>query len=258
MTGTEHRWIPLLERIADRADPIALRFFRSSTLATEWKIDRTLVSEADRAIEETARDIVRREMPSLGFFGEESGEERGSGESRIICDPIDGTENFVSGIPIFATLLGIEEKGEIVAGLVSAPALGLRWHAARGIGAFCGDRILRVSRVGVIENAQVFHGGLRFEEGVLRPTGLSRLIVRARRSRGFGDFYQHLLVAEGAGEVAFDPVMSPWDISPLQVIVEEAGGCATTIGGDRTIYGGSLVTSNGLVHERALEILRSG
>ena len=258
MRESHQRWIPLLGKIADRADSIALRFFRSPTLAVAKKGDRSPVSEADRSIEEVAREIARRDEPSLGFLGEESGEEQGAGEARIICDPIDGTENFVSGIPIFATLLGIEERGEIVAGLVSAPALCLRWQASRGNGARCGDRRLYVSRVATIAAAQVFHSDLSFDGDFLRPRGFALLLARARRSRGFGDFYQHLLVAEGAGEIAFDPVVKPWDVSPLQVIVEEAGGRATTIEGERTIYGGRLVTSTGLLHEEALRILRNG
>lgn len=257
MSGSYERWVALLGRAADRADRIALGFFRSSLLLTERKADHSPVSEADRAIEEAVREIVRRDEPSFGFLGEESGEAGASGEARVICDPIDGTENFIRGIPIFATLLGIEERGEMVAGLVSAPALGLRWHAARGAGAFCGDRSLHVSRIDVIEEAQVFHSDLVYEDGRVQLTGLAALIRRARRSRGFGDFYQHVLVAEGAGEVAVDAVMSPWDISPLQVIVEEAGGRATTIRGERSIYGGSLVTSNGLLHAQAISILGS-
>lgn len=257
MAKDDLRWIEFLSRIADRTDPIAMRHFRSSDLMTVRKADRSIVSEADRAIEDTVREVVHGDEPTLGFLGEESGESPGAAGSRIICDPIDGTENFVSGIPIFATLLGIEVGEEIVAGLVSAPALGLRWHAARGHGAFCGPRLLRVSDVGAMERSQVFHSDLRFVNGLSMPPGLPLLIARCRRSRGFGDFYQHLLVAEGAGEVAVDPVMKPWDISPLQVIIEEAGGRATTLDGERSIYGGSLVSSNGIVHAEALDILRS-
>jgi histidinol-phosphatase len=251
------RWIAFLREIADRADAIALRHFRSPDLATERKADRSPVSIADKAIEEAARDLTRRRHPGLGFHGEEFGDEVGSGEARLICDPIDATENFIRGIPIFATLLAIEEAGEITAGLVSAPSLALRWSAARGCGAFCGDRRLRVSQVGRIEDGQVFHADLRYEGGRTQPPGLEALLTPARRTRGFGDFYQHLLVAEGAGEVAVDAIARAWDIAPLLIIVEQAGGRATTLGGERTIYGGSLVTSNGLVHARALDLLRA-
>ncbi len=256
MPDSHERWLDLLGRVADEADRIALRHFRSSSLETKRKADDSPVSEADRAIEEAARAIAGREEPALGFLGEESGEKGSAAAVRLVCDPIDGTENFIRGIPIFATLLGIEVEGEVVAGLVSAPAIGYRWHAVRGAGAFCGGRRLRTSRIGTIAEAVVFHGGLGTGDGRTRPKGLERLISGARRSRGFGDFYQHLLVAEGSGEIAVDPVVKPWDVAPLLLIIEEAGGRATTLEGERTIYGGSLVTSNGLLHAQALDILR--
>ncbi len=250
------RWIPFLSAIADRTDPIALRYFRSGDLATRLKADSTPVSDADQEIEDAARALTRREHPELGIRGEERADEPGAGGARLICDPIDGTENFIRGIPIFGTLLAIEEEGEITAGLVSAPAMGLRWRAARGSGAFCGDRRLRVSTIGSIREAQLFHGDLRFVEGTLQPPGLADLLALSRRTRGFGDFYQHLLIAEGAGEIAIDPNVRAWDVAPLQVILEEAGGAATTIEGERDIDGGSLLTSNGRVHPEALRILR--
>jgi histidinol-phosphatase len=156
---------------------------------------------------------------------------------------------------LFATLLAIEEAGDVTAGLVSAPVLGMRWHAARGAGAYCGARRLRVSAVETVAYAHLFHGSIGGRgEGNPLP-GLLALADRVERTRGFGDFYQHMLVAEGAGEIAVDPVMHPWDIAALQVIVEEAGGRATTLAGARSIYGGSLVTSNGKLHEAALRVL---
>jgi histidinol-phosphatase len=139
-----------------------------------------------------------------------------------------------------------------VAGLVSAPALHQRWHAARGQGAFAGERRLAVSRVTAIEDAQVFHGSLAGAEAVPGTERIPALLQRSWRQRGVGDFWQHVLVAEGCGELSLDPIVKPWDIAPLQVIVEEAGGRATTVTGERSIYGGSLVCSNGLLHAVAL------
>jgi histidinol-phosphatase len=248
-------WLALLDEIADDADAIALGFFRAGGLVVDEKADRSPVTEADRAIEESARSLVERRFPDLGVFGEEYGHTGMSSGARLIIDPIDATRNFVRGIPIFASLLAIEDGGEVVAGLASAPALGMRWHAQRGAGAFCGSRLLRVSMVSAVGEAQLFHGDIsgRAEGGV--PRGLAVLAKQVERTRGFGDFYQHLLVAEGAGEVAVDPAVHPWDIAPLQVIVEEAGGCATTLTGQRSIYGGSLVSSNGLIHDEALRLL---
>lgn len=254
MTATAADWLPLLTAIADRADPIALRYFRAADLAVDAKADESPVTIADRAIEEAARELVGRRHPGLGIFGEEFGETGAAGEARLIIDPIDGTRNFIRGIPLFASLLAIEAGGEVVAGLVSAPALGQRWHAARGHGAFCGSRPLRVSAVRELTQAQIFHGDLSGTEPP-PPPGAAALFRRAQRTRGFGDFYQHLLVAEGAGEFAIDPSVKPWDVAALQVIVEEAGGRATTLEGERNIAGGSLISSNRLLHEEARRIL---
>ncbi len=246
-------WLPFLRELADRADAISMRYFRASDLQIDRKPDRSLVTQADLEVEAAIRDLVHARHPNLGVFGEEHGEDTGSGEVRIIIDPIDATANFARGIPVFATLLAIEVAGEIAAGLVSAPALHARWHAARGHGAWCGDRRMHVSGVDALAEAQVFHGSLAGAEAVPGVTEkIPGLLARTRRQRGFGDFYQHMLVADGCGEIAVDPVVMPWDIAPLLVIVEEAGGSATTIRGLRNIAGGSLVTSNRILHAEAL------
>jgi histidinol-phosphatase len=249
-------WLPFLTELADLSDEIALRHFRSQDLRVEEKPDLTPVSAADLAIEATVRRHCAEVHPDLGVYGEEEGETGEARASRLIVDPIDATRNFVRGIPIFATLLGIEVDGEIAAGIVSAPALGGRWVAARGFGAYSGDRRIRVSGIKSLSDAQLFHGSLAGSEGKQIPPGLLGLIQATARQRGFGDFYQHVLVAEGAGEIALDPIMFPWDIAPLQVIIEEAGGRSTTVNGERSIYGSSLVTTNGLLHDQALSILR--
>ena len=247
-------WLRFLSELADRADELALRWFRTAGLRVQEKSDLSPVTEADQAIEAMARKAVRQNHPELGVLGEEEGEAPGPTEVRLIIDPIDGTRNFVRGIPVFATLLAIEAGGEVVAGVASAPALGARWHAARGSGAFRDGRRMRVSRIESLERAMLFHGNLGPGEGG-PPPGIAGLIARVERTRGFGDFYQHMLVAEGAGEIAFDPVMHPWDIAALQVIVEEAGGRATSRRGERSIYATSLVTSNGAMHQAILDML---
>ena len=247
-------WLPLLGDIADRADEIALTFFGAQRLRVDTKSDASPVTDADRAIETMARALVRERQPALGLLGEEQGEVPGAGGTRLIIDPIDGTRNFVRGIPVFATLLAIETDGEVVAGVASAPALRARWRAARGAGAFRDARRLRVSDARSLDEALLLHGNLGVQEGG-PPPGFGRLVGRVGHTRGFGDFYQHMLVAEGAGDIAIDPVMHPWDIAALQVIVEEAGGRATGLGGERSIYTGSLVTSNGALHEATLDSL---
>ena len=248
-------WLKFLEVIADQADQIAVRFFRKANLHIETKPDHSPVTEADKAIEEGAFKLVEENHPGLGFFGEEQGEAVKSDNARLIIDPIDATRNFMRGIPVFATLLAIEEKGEVVAGLVSAPALATRWAAARGQSAFRNGESIRVSGIQEFRHSQVFHGDLSGLEETEPPPGAYTLMPQVQRTRGFGDFYQHMLVAEGAGEIAIDPEVMPWDIAALQIIVEEAGGRATTLDGERSIYGDSLVTTNGLAHEEVLKIL---
>lgn len=247
-----HDWLPFLHELGDVADAISTRYFRRSDLPVERKPDRSLVTAADLEVEAAVRDLVAARHPELGVFGEEHGEHQGTSGSRLIVDPIDATANFARGLPIYATLLALEVEGEIVAGLVSAPALHQRWHAARGQGAFAGTRRLAVSRVADKQDAQIFHGSLAGAEAVPGTERIPGLLQGSWRQRGVGDFWQHVLVAEGCGEIAVDPVVKPWDIAPLQVIVEEAGGRATTLTGERSIYGGSLVCTNGLLHAAAL------
>jgi histidinol-phosphatase len=245
-------WIPLLQELATAADEISMRYFQTADLQIDRKPDRTLVTKADLEVETSIREHVRRAHPSMGVFGEEHGEDKGAGAVRLIVDPIDATANFARGLPVFATLLAVEEEGEITAGLVSAPALHRRWHAARGQGAWCGGRRLRVSAVHEIGDAQIFHGSLYGAEAVPNTAKIPALLRQSWRQRGVGDFWQHVLVAEGSGELALDPIVAPWDIAALQILVEEAGGRATTCGGERNIFGGSLITSNGHLHAAAL------
>jgi histidinol-phosphatase len=249
-------WLPLLHEIADRADEIALRYFRASGLHVDNKTDGSPVSEADRAIETMVRQVVAERAPSVGVYGEEEGEAPARGTTRLIVDPIDGTRNFVRGIPVFASLLAVEHDSEIVASMVSAPALRARWHAVRGYGAFAGTRRLHVSTIRELARAQLFHGDLSgHSEGPL-PPGLDRLLTSVERTRGFGDFYQHMLVAEGAGEVAIDPNLKPWDIVAVRLVVEEAGGRCSLFASDAATGSSSLLSSNPLLHDAALAFLR--
>lgn len=246
----------LLEQIADAADRIAMDYFRSERLAAKRKHDGSVVTAADHAIEELARTLAAKSGLELETYGEEFGGKEHSHGTRLIVDPIDGTEEFSRGIPSFATLLGIERDGEVVAGLVSAPALGTRWRGYRGEGAWRGRQRLQVSAVERLAEAMVITCGTDVRKNHEAVEKMRRVTDAAAISRGFGGFWQHMLVAEGAAEAAIDVKMAAWDIAPLLVIVEEAGGRATSLAGERTILGGSLVTSNGLVHQEVLEKLR--
>ena len=247
-------WLAFLLELAERADAIALEWFRRQDLDVATKADQTPVTAADLAIERELRTMAQARHPSLGLVGEEYGA-GACAAVNLIIDPIDGTANFARGIPIFATLLAIQSGDDMLAGVVSAPALGTRWWAAQGGGAFRNDKSIRVSQVDRLADAQVFHGGIAGVERNAEIPGFMGLLRASRRQRGFGDFYQHVLVAEGAGEIAIDVGLAPWDIAALLVVVEEAGGCATTLDGRRDLHGRSLITSNGALHEHALAVL---
>ena len=178
--------------------------------------------------------------------------------ARWILDPIDGTKSYIRGIPVYATLLALERDGEIVVGVVSAPALGRRWWAVRGRGAFANGEPIRVS------------GVRRLEDGIVSVTSPKSFYVRglgsryeavagrAWASRGFSDFWQHMLVADGSVDAAFECIVALWDVAAIQVIVEEAGGRFSDLGGERTIRGGTCATSNGLVHDELLAAYAAG
>jgi len=245
----------LLQQLADRAEPLALERFRKRDLRVETKPDTSLVTEADLAIEQQVRDDVHARFPELVVCGEEQGQGEDQGAGRLWIDPIDSTANFARGIPIFGILLAVEVAGEIVAALVSAPALQTRWWASLGGGAFRNGKPIQVSRVSELSLAQAFHGSLGGYEAPALPAGEHRLLTRTRRQRGFGDFYQHVLVAEGAGEFAIDPVVNPWDVAPLGLIAREAGGNATSLAGRDDLFAGNWVTTNGRLHDQVLAAL---
>ena len=252
---TAMEWLDFLNQVADRSDELLMQRFRRAGLVVRDKADGTPVSEADEAVEHAVRACLQERYPAVGIWGEEQGETRPGALVRLIVDPLDGTQNYLRGIPFFATLLAVEQNGEIVAGLVSAPALFTRWSAGRGLGAFRGRNRMRVSAVDDLAKASLFYGDLTPAPASGQHWALLPLIQRVKRARGFGDFYQHVLVAEGAGEIAIDPEIQPWDVAPFMVIVEEAGGTVSSLRGERSFGGGSFVSSNGRLHDQAMAIL---
>jgi len=251
---TPQDWLDFLLGLADLAEPIAARWFRHDDLDVVLKDDASPVTIADLEIERSVRAAALATHPDLGLIGEEYGSTVVK-RANLVIDPIDGTANFARGIPIFATLLAIEIDAGIEAGVVAAPALATRWYAARGHGAWRNGRRIRVSSIGDLADAQVFHGGTAGAERTGELPGFLPLLRASKRQRGFGDFYQHVLVAEGAGEIAIDVGLAPWDIAPLVIVLEEAGGRATTLSGQRDIRGGSLLSTNALLHESARTML---
>src|SRR5271169_7193851 len=261
--GYGKKYGALLESIAEEADAIAMKYFRTTDIGAEKKRDGTVVTVADKTVEAMALRRVAESGLPIDVVGEETSKEVPSepargGRARMIIDPVDGTEEFSRGIPTFGTLVGIEENGEIVAGMASAPALshGTRWWAYRGEGAYRDGQRIHVSKVSSIREAMVFTTGTGASKDMVARTAMRRMADAARNSRSMGGFWQHTLVAEGAIEAAIDWVSKPWDLAPLGLIVEEAGGKSTTVDGERTIYKGRFLSTNGLLHEEALKVVR--
>jgi histidinol-phosphatase len=242
--------LELALRLADAADAIALGRFRARDLVVETKPDLTPVTEADKAAEEAIRDLVAQRRPGEGVLGEEQGDD--GSDIRWIVDPIDGTRNYVRGLPVWATLIAFERERRLDAAVVSAPALGRRWWAARGEGAFAGDQSNRIHVSAVDRLADSVVSTTEMHE---MPAGWVDLARQAWVSRAFGDFWQHCLVAEGSVDVAAEPSLQIWDYSAVQLIVEEAGGRCTTFDGDVPTGEGSFISTNGTLHETALALL---
>jgi histidinol-phosphatase len=236
--------LSLALELADAADAIALGRFRAHDLVVETKPDLTPVTEADRAVEETIRARIARERPGDGMLGEELGASDPGSHRRWIVDPIDGTRNYARGVPVWATLIALEEDGVLGLGVVSAPALGRRWWAERDRGAFVNGEPMRVSAVGRVEDAVLCFA---------LENSLPGLAARCWHARGYGDFWAHMLVAEGAVDGAIDAVgVSLWDLAAIQPIVQEAGGTFTDASGAARPDGGTGVSSNGLLHAELL------
>ncbi|MCW2613628.1 MAG: Histidinol-phosphate phosphatase [Frankiales bacterium] len=251
--------LALAHELADAADAHTLQRFLAVDLVVESKPDLTPVSDADTAVEHAIRSTLATRRPADAVLGEEDGE-TGTGPRRWVVDPVDGTKNFVRGVPVWATLIALQQDGEVTVGVVSAPALGRRWWAARGAGAHTGGalataRQLRVSAVSDLPDASVAYSSLTGWQQQGRLPGLLRLSDQVWRTRAYGDFWSHVMVAEGAVEASFEPEVSLWDLAALQVVVEEAGGRFTDLSGARGPAGGSVVCSNGLVHDEVLRAL---
>jgi histidinol-phosphatase len=247
--------------LADAADDVTMRRFRAMDLRVETKPDLTPVSDADLATEESLRNLLRRARPRDAMLGEEFGQ-AGASQRCWVIDPIDGTKNFVRGVPVWATLIGLMADGEVTVGVVSAPALSRRWWAARGGGAWTGRSLTkatacRVSGVASLSDASLSYSGL----STWRDAGLLEafmgLAARAWRTRAYGDFWSHMLVAEGAVDISAETDVKLWDLAALQVIVEEAGGAFTDLSGRRVPDGGSAVCTNGLLHPEVLSQLNA-
>jgi histidinol-phosphatase len=257
-------WLRFALACADEADRIALAHFRRD-IEVITKPDRSFVTEADRAIERLIRERIGAAWPDHGLVGEEYGTEAGAARHRWYIDPIDGTHNFIRGVPLFGMLLALEIDGEVQLGVLSAPAFRERWYARRGGGAWAvgaaglagtGPRRIAVSGIEAIGDAQVLYGSWQDIETSGKAPGFAAVVRAAWRDRGFGDFWGYALLAEGAAEVMVETDLSPWDMAAPFVLVEEAGGRITDLAGRRRIDSGDLLATNGLLHDEVHRLLR--
>jgi histidinol-phosphatase len=245
--------------LADAADDITMRRFRAMDLRVESKPDLTPVSDADLAVEDSLRNVLGRARPRDAMLGEEFGR-TGSSQRCWVIDPIDGTKNFVRGVPVWATLIGLMDEDEVIVGVVTAPALGRRWWAARDGGAWTGRSMTkatacRVSAVASLSDASFSYSGLSSWERAGRLNEFLGLSRKVWRTRAYGDFWSHMLVAEGAADISAETDVTLWDLAALQVIVEEAGGAFTDFSGTPRPDRGSAVCTNGLLHSEVLSLL---
>jgi histidinol-phosphatase len=260
--GDDHEDLELALELADLSDTLTLERFLAADLSVQTKPDLTPVTEADRSVEHAVRERLAAVRPGDSVLGEEYGTLTVEDTARRwIIDPIDGTKNYVRGIPVWATLLALEDHRRITLGVVSAPALGRRWWATRDGGAFARDglsereRRLSVSSVHRLGDAQLCLSGLNGWDQAGSLDAVLELSRRCWRTRGFGDFWGYMLVAEGAADVYCEPAVSLWDLAAPMVIVEQAGGRFTDLRGEPTADGGSALASNQLLHDEALAIV---
>ena len=263
MSFTRGNDLTLAMRLADAADSITLARYQSIDLVVSTKPDNTPVTDADKAAEEAIRALLKNHRPEDGIVGEEFGNDAGGAERYWVIDPIDGTKNFLRGVPTWATLIGLIEKQSdgsevVVVGVVSAPALFRRWYASEGNGAFvsvnkAAPERIKVSQVSEIKDASISYSDFIGWGERLAP--FQELMASAWRTRGIGDFWSHMLVAEGAVDVAAEPSLAVWDMAALDIIVREAGGRFTNVAGVNGSLGGSGLSTNAAIHQKIVDKL---
>jgi histidinol-phosphatase len=252
--------LSLAVRLADAADAITADRFRALDLTFERKPDRTPVTDADTAVEDALRAILAQERPGDTVAGEERGGTVPETGRAWVIDPIDGTKNFLRGVPVWATLVALVEDGVPVVGMASSPLLGRRWWASKGDGAWlsdvAGERKLSVSGVASLEDAYLSTTDLGSWTEYHSREKYLELVDACWESRALGDFWQHCLVAEGALDVVAECIVNPWDVAFAQVLVTEAGGRFSDLSGEVRFDGGSALSTNGLLHDAALAVLK--
>ena len=260
MTNLYDDDLALALELADAADAITLDRFEASDLKVKSKPDMTPVSDADVAVEEVLRERLAEARPGDSIVGEEFGGETVFEGRQWVIDPIDGTKNFVRGVPVWATLISLLVDGQPVLGVVSAPALARRWYAAQGSGAWRtfnkgSLKRLEVSHVSELADASLAMSSLEGWKARGLQENFIALTERTWRLRGYGDFFGYCLVAEGAVDIAAEPEVSVWDLAALSVLVTEAGGTFSSLNGEPGPHGGDAIATNGLLHDAAREVI---
>jgi histidinol-phosphatase len=265
--------LALAHALADLADAISLDRYQAQDLVITTKPDNTPVTDADRAVETAIREALATHRHTDGLVGEEFGSDKGTSGRYWVIDPIDGTKNFMRGVPTWATLIAlvqVDASGveEVLVGIASAPALARRWSAAKGHGAFVrfiagnidelteefdassSEKKISVSKVGALSDASISYSDFVGWGDRLEP--FQKMLATAWRTRGIGDFWSHMLVAEGAVDIAIEPKLAVWDMAALDIIVRESGGTFTNTAGQNGPFGGSGVSTNGLLHNAVI------
>jgi len=268
-----HDDLALAHALADLADAISLDRYQAQDLVIATKPDNTPVTDADRAVETAIREALATHRNTDGLVGEEFGSDKGTSGRYWVIDPIDGTKNFMRGVPTWATLIAlvnVDSSGieEVIVGIASAPALARRWSAAKGHGAFVrfssgniddlsedlgassNEKKISVSKVAKLSDASISYSDFVGWGDRLEP--FQKMLANAWRTRGIGDFWSHMLVAEGAVDVAIEPKLAVWDMAALDIIVREAGGAFTNTAGQNGPFGGSGVSTNGVLHNAVI------
>jgi histidinol-phosphatase len=239
---------------AEQAGKFALQYF-DRDIAVEWKADDSPVTIADRGAEDLLRKALVGQFPGDGFLGEEFGDTPGSSGYRWIVDPIDGTRSFVRGIPLWACMVGLEYKGELIAGVVALPAMKHFYRALRGDGAYRDQRRLSVSSIKTLDKSHVYYSSISWFTKAGADKQFLDLVGLTERQRGFGDFFGFMMVAQGSGEIMIEHGVQAWDVAAIAPIIEEAGGKLTAWDGKLDIDRPDVLATNGLMHETALRII---
>ncbi len=241
-------------KLTDQCNKISMKYYKK-TLKPKYKADNSPVTIADKKCEEFLINSISDKFPKHDFLAEESGKAGKDSEFKWIIDPIDGTKNFMRNFPFWGTLIALEHQGEVILGIIALPAMGKIYYAGKGLGCYENKKRVKVSKISELKNSYCIFGGLDYILKEDYKNNFLHLVEMCYYDRGYGDCFGHTLVIKGKSEFMIDPFVSPYDVAPIKICIEEAGGMFTDIKGEKSIYTGSAVTSNGIMHDEVLKML---